>query len=83
MYQCVLSCFSRVQLLVILWTIACQALLSIGFSRQEYWSGLPCLPPEDLSKPGTEPTSLMSPALTNFFTTSATWLENYIAVVLP
>ena len=68
---------------VILWTIACQAPLSIGFSRQEYWSGLPCLPPEDLPKPGTEPTPLMSPAMTNFFTTSATWLENYIAVVLP
>ena len=34
-----------------------------GFSRQEHWSGLPCLPPGDLSDPGTEPTSLASPAL--------------------
>ena len=39
---CVLSHFSRVQLFVTLWTIACQARLSMGFSRQEYWSGLPC-----------------------------------------
>ena len=45
-----------------------------GFSRQEYWSGLPCPPPGNLPKPGIEPTSLMSPALTGgFFTTSATW----------
>ena len=40
-----------------------QALLSMGFSRQEYWSGLPYPPPEDLPDPGTEPVSLMSPAL--------------------
>ena len=53
--------------------IACQALLSMGFLRQEYWSGLPCPPPGDLPKPGIEPTSLMSPALAGkFFTTSAT-----------
>ena len=45
-----------------------------GFSRQEYWSGLPCPPPGDLPHPGTEPTSLMSPVLAgDFFTTSATW----------
>ena len=43
--------------------IACQALLSLGFSRQEYWSGLPCPPPEDLSNPGTEPIYPVSPAL--------------------
>ena len=48
--------------------------LSMGFSRQEYWSGLPCPPPEDLPGPGIEPVSLMSPALAGgFFTTSATW----------
>ena len=48
--------------------------LSMGFSRQEYWSGLPCLPPGDLPNPGIEPMSLMSPALAGrFFTTSATW----------
>ena len=44
------------------------------FSRQEYWSGLPCPPPGDLPDPGTEPVSLLSPALAGgFFTTSATW----------
>ena len=44
------------------------------FSKQEYWSGLPCPPPGDLPNPGIEPVSLMSPALAGgFFTTSATW----------
>ena len=57
-----------------LWTVACQATLSIGFSRQEYQSGLPCPPLEDLSDPGIEPKSLMSPALAGeLLTTSATW----------
>ena len=57
-----------------LWTVACQAPLSMGFSRQEYWSRLPCPPPGDLPDPGIEPMSLMSPALAGgFFTTSATW----------
>ena len=46
----------------------------MGFSRQEYWSGLPCPPPGGLSNLGIEPTSLSSPALAGgFFTTSATW----------
>ena len=40
--MCVISHFSRVQLFATLWTIACQAPLSMGLSRQEYWSGLPC-----------------------------------------
>ena len=45
-----------------------------GFSRQEYWRGLPCPPPGDLSNPGIEPRSLMSPALIGgFYTISATW----------
>ena len=62
----VLSRFSPVQLFLILWT--CQAPLSMGLSRQEYWSGLPCPPPGDLPGPGTEPTS---PALAGrFFSTS-------------
>ena len=39
-------------------TVACQAPLSMGFSRQEYWSGLPCPPPGDLPNPGIEPGSL-------------------------
>ena len=43
--------------------VARQAPLSMGFSRQEYWSGLPFPPPEDLSNPGMEPTSLTSSAL--------------------
>ena len=55
-----LSCFSRVRLFVTLWTIAHQAPLAIGFSRQEYWSGLPCPPLGDLPDPGIE---LWSPAL--------------------
>ena len=56
------------------WTVAHQAPLSMGFSRQEYWSGLPFPPPGDLPDPVIEPTSLASPALTGrFSTTSATW----------
>ena len=56
------------------WTVARQAPLSLGFSRQEYWSGLPFPPPWDLSNPGFKTASLMSPALAGgFFTTSATW----------
>ena len=67
-----LSCFSHVLLFVTPWTIAQQALLSKGSSRQEYWSELPCPPPGDLPGPGIEPVSLVSPALTGeFFTTSA------------
>ena len=55
-------------------TAAHQALLSMGFSKEDCWSGLPCLPPGDLPDPGIEPTSLISPALVGgFFTTSATW----------
>ena len=58
--ECILSCFSRVQLFVILWTRARQAPLSMGFSRQESCSGFPFPPPEDLPDPGIEP---RSPAL--------------------
>ena len=39
------------------WTVALQAPLSMGFSKQEYWSGLPCLPPGHLPNPGIEPRS--------------------------
>ena len=46
-----------------LWILVHQAPLSVGFSRQEYWSGLPCPPPGALPDPQTEPVSLMSPAL--------------------
>ena len=59
--------------LPILWTVARQTPLSMGYSRQESWSGL-LLPSPDLSHPGIEPGSLTSPALAvGFFTTSATW----------
>ena len=51
---------------MMLWTVAHQVPLSMGFSRQEYWSGLPC-PPLDLPDPGTKPTSLTSPALAGGF----------------
>ena len=50
-------------LCVILWTVARQVPLSVGFSRQEDWSGLPYPTPGDLPESGIEPTSLMSPAL--------------------
>ena len=69
-----LSCFNKVQLFATIWAVACQASLSMGFSRQEYWSGLPCPPPRDIPDPGIEPAFPMSPALAGgFFTTSATW----------
>ena len=58
-----LSRFSRVRLFVTLWTVARQAFLSIGFSRQEYWSGLPCPPPGHLPNPGIKPASLTPPAV--------------------
>ena len=65
-----LSCLSCVQLFVTLWIVAHQASLSMRFSRQEHWSGLPCPPL------GMEPTYLMSPALAGgFFTTSATSVQ--------
>ena len=68
------SCFSCVRLCATPWTVAHQALLSVRFSRQEYWSGLPCPAPGDLLYPGIKPTSLTSPALAGrFFTTRATW----------
>ena len=55
-----LSHFSRVWLFVTLWTVACQAPLSMRFSRQEEWSGLPCPPPGDLPHPGIKSTSFVS-----------------------
>lgn len=58
MHARTLSCFSPVRLSATLWTAAHQAPPSMGFSRHEYWSGLPCLPLKDLPNPRTEPTSL-------------------------
>ena len=74
MRACMLSRFSCVQLFATLWTVARQASLSMGFSRQKYWSRLLHPPPEDLLDPGIEPTSLTSSALAvGFFTTSIAW----------
>ena len=64
------SMLSCVQLFATSWTIVCQAHVSIGFSWQEYWSGLPFPSPGDLPGPGMKPTSPVSPALAGeFFTT--------------
>ena len=62
-----LSHFSCVRLFATLWTVAGQAPLSMGFSRQKYWSGLPRLPPGDLPDPEIETASLSSPALAGGF----------------
>ena len=77
---CVLSRFSCVQLYVILWTLALQAPLSMGYCRQEYWSGLSCPPPGDLPDPGIEPSSLTSPALAGRFLTTS---DTFAVVVQP
>ena len=70
---CMLSHFSHIRLCVTPWTVAHQSPLSMGFSRQQYWSGLPCPPPGDLPDPRIEPVSLKSPALAGgFFITSTT-----------
>ena len=74
MRVCMLSCFDCVWLIVTIWAVAHHAPLLMRFSRQEYWSGMPCSPPGDLLNPGTESASLMSPVLAGgFFTTSTTW----------
>ena len=70
-----------VQLLSPIWlfstpkAVTCQAPLSMGFPRQEYWSGLPFPPPGDLPNPGIEPTSLTSPAMIGRFITTSTTQE--------
>ena len=64
LYVCQL--ISSVQLFVTPWTVACQAPLSMEFSRQEYWSGLTFAPLEDLPDPGIEPVSPASSALAGF-----------------
>ena len=64
--------------LLIPWTVACQAPLSMRFSRREYWSAMPCPPLVDLPDPGIELASLMFSALTGrYFTTSITWEAQY------
>ena len=69
-----LNRFRCVRIFATLWTVTHQAPLSVGFSRQEYWSVLLCPPSGDLPYPGIKRASLMSPALTGgFFSTSAMW----------
>ena len=69
-----LICFSCVQLFATLWSVAHQAPLSMGFSRQEYQSELPFSSPADLPNPRIEPKSLMPPEFAGrFFTTSTSW----------
>ena len=73
-----LSC---VQLPVSLWTVPGWAPLTMEFSRQEYWSGLPFPIPGDLPDPGIEPSSLASPALAGrFFTITTTWEALLMAI---
>ena len=69
-----------VWLFVTLWTIACQASLSIGFSRQEYWRGLPCPPSGDLPKPRIKPESLISSALAGRFFATRAWEARCVCV---
>ena len=70
----ILRCFNHVQLFVTVYTTAPQAPLSMGSSRQEYWSRFPFPSSGDLPSPGSKPMSLMSPELAGgFFTTRTTW----------
>ena len=68
---CVFSCSAVPNYFVIPWIVACQAPLSMEFSRQEYWSGLPFPTPGDLPDPGIKPTFLVSPELAGEFFTTA------------
>ena len=79
-----LSHFSCVQLFATPWTIVCQVLLSIGFSRQEYWNGLPFPSPGDLLEPRIEPTFLMSTASAGrVFSMSTTWEAQHPILFRP
>ena len=74
MDACVLSLFSHVQLFVTPWIVARQAPLSMGFSRHQYWNGVPFPSLGYLPDPRIKPASLMSLVLAGgFFTTSASW----------
>ena len=73
-----LSHFSRVRLFAALWTVGHQAPLSMGFPRQEHWSGVPFPSPGDLPDPEIELASLTGPELADgFFTTSIPWKAPY------
>ena len=75
-HMCVLSCFSRVWLFATPWTVVHQIPLSMEFSRQEYWSGLPFPTPEYIPDSGIQPASLAPPALAGRFFTNSTNLGN-------
>ena len=78
MCVCVLSRSSRVRLLATPWTVACHAPLSMGFLRQEYWSGLPFPFPGDLPDPGIKPVSAalqVDSVPTESLGTSQAWQE--------
>ena len=81
MRACLPSCFSCFRLFATLQTIARQAPLSLGCSRQEHWSGFPFPPPRDLSELGLKPVSLTSPAWAGrFFTTSTAWTSGPLQI---
>ena len=78
-----LSHFCYVQLFVTLWILDHQAPLFKGFSRKEYWSGLPFTSPGDILDPGVEPAFLLFPTLPGgFFTTSVTWEAPFSTTVV-
>ena len=72
----VLSHFSPVQLFVTPWTVARLDPQSMGFSRQEYWRGVPCLPPGDLLNPGMEPVSCIAGRFFTMYRKSTIATEN-------
>ena len=78
----VLIRLSRARLCATPWTVARQAPLSMGFSRQESWSGLPRPLPRDLPDPGTEPVSLTSAALAGGFITTSASRFLYLAALV-
>ena len=75
--------FSRVQLFTTPWTVAHQAPLSMGFSRQEYWSGLPCPPPGDLPNPGIKHLPQCKQILHHLSTRDAQLRYSLCNVILP
>ena len=83
MQSCMLSHFSHVRLFATIWTVAHQAPLSMGFSRQEHWNGMSCPPPGDLPNLGIKPVFPRSPALAGgFFTTNATWEAHQPSILI-
>ena len=77
---CMFSCFRNIWFFATPGTVACQVSPSMGFSRQEYWSGLPCPPPGNLSDPGIKSAYPSGPTLTGrFFTTESpdVWVTYY------